>query len=226
MSDRAAAARKAGLVLVPIEQYLQQDASGEHDAEIIAQHTGYKVLREKLSTIPINLMKVLKETNVPAYTWTSVEAYMQKMLQESEDEYQRILGKAKTYERCTNGAMVGFIATLGFGGLTEQWVAIVIVTLCMIAAGVFCMSKCTNYTELAWNARKRWRIVGLKHYRNEIPAAIASRIAKIIRVLPEAQFKVLELTNDPDPFLVVSYKDSDIVIGVWDEPRYEADIIG
>ena len=63
----------------------------------------------------------------------------------------------------------------------------------------------------------------ISDYTRQIPEHILSRAIEIKRELPDAEFHVLSIERDPDPFLIVELGDFRewFFVGVWAEPRFE-----
>lgn len=59
-------------------------------------------------------------------------------------------------------------------------------------------------------------------YTKPVPVNILHRVKTIRDAFPKAVFRVSELSFDPDPFLAVNFGALHYVVGVWDEPGFDA----
>lgn len=73
---------------------------------------------------------------------------------------------------------------------------------------------------------REWKKVSLDSaYDRDIPESALQKVATISEKCPEARFYVLELTNKPDPFLVVTLNEEEYYVDVWDEPGFKAETL-
>lgn len=73
-----------------------------------------------------------------------------------------------------------------------------------------------------------WNMTNLDDYAKPVPEFVLRKALQIKDELPNATFAVDELSQrapDPDPFLIVSLAKERFYIEVWEEPKFEADVL-
>lgn len=83
------------------------------------------------------------------------------------------------------------------------------------------------------NRSYRWRMVNIREYTAEIPSFALDRAVKVVRtmgrVMPSVKYTVnvselvhhTKRTPHPDPFMVLTVRDQNFYLDVWDEPDFE-----
>jgi hypothetical protein len=75
--------------------------------------------------------------------------------------------------------------------------------------------------------RVAWSMTDITKYKKPIPEFVLQKALEIKDVVPYVSFKVDELSYQPmpDPFLVAELEQERYYIEVWDEPKFENDVI-